>query len=69
LSAAPLVRRIIGVFNMNERFGKAIWTLAIVGLLGGLAALMTACNTVEGAGEDIEEGGEAISDTSRDVRD
>lgn len=54
---------------MNEKFGKAIWTLAIVGLVCGLASLMTACNTVEGAGEDIEAGGEAISETSRDVRD
>jgi predicted small secreted protein len=32
-------------------------------LFAGLAA----CNTVEGAGRDVEAGGEAISDTARDV--
>jgi entericidin B len=39
---------------------------------GGLAllvALMAACNTVEGAGEDIEAGGEAISDAAETVED
>ncbi len=29
---------------------------------------LTACNTFEGAGKDIEAGGEAIQDTSKDVR-
>lgn len=33
------------------------------------AAFQTACNTVEGAGEDIEGAGEGIADVSRDVRD
>lgn len=37
-------------------------------LLTGSFALV-ACNTVEGAGEDIEAGGDAISDTARDVAD
>ena len=30
---------------------------------------LAACNTVEGVGRDISEGGEAISDTARDVDD
>ncbi|MBC7833482.1 MAG: entericidin A/B family lipoprotein [Phycisphaerales bacterium] len=33
------------------------------------AFFVPACNTVEGAGEDIEDAGEGISETSRDVRD
>ncbi len=30
--------------------------------------LLAACNTVSGAGEDIESGGRAISDTAEDVQ-
>lgn len=29
---------------------------------------LAACNTVEGAGEDIESAGDAISDSARDTR-
>lgn len=32
------------------------------------AALATACNTIEGAGEDLEETGENVGEASRDVR-
>jgi predicted small secreted protein len=39
--------------------------LAILLFAGGLAA----CNTMEGAGEDIERGGEAVSEGARDVED
>jgi entericidin B len=34
--------------------------LSIVGLIG--------CNTIEGAGKDIQRGGEAVSDTAKDVK-
>lgn len=40
---------------------KKIVTLAFVA--GGLA--LAACNTVEGAGEDVESVGEAVSDTAK----
>ena len=30
---------------------------------------LTACNTVEGAGKDVEAGGEVIQDTAKDVKD
>lgn len=33
-------------------------------LLGMFAVTLTACNTVEGVGEDIEAGGEAIQDAA-----
>lgn len=39
--------------------------LAILMLTGSVAA----CNTMEGAGEDIEAGGEAVSEGARDVQD
>lgn len=44
---------------------KSIYAL-LVGLvsLGGLAA----CNTIGGAGEDIQAGGEAITDTAEEVQ-
>lgn len=38
---------------------------ALLMTLGALA--VAACNTVEGAGRDISAGGEAVSDTARDV--
>ena len=33
-----------------------------------LSVFLHACNTIEGAGEDIEKGGEAISDTAADAK-
>jgi len=31
-------------------------------------ATMTGCNTIEGAGKDVERGGEKVQDTARDVK-
>ncbi|AGA91208.1 putative small secreted protein [Thioflavicoccus mobilis 8321] len=42
---------------------KVIALIMLVAI-GGLSA----CNTVEGAGKDIQSGGEAVSDTARDVK-
>jgi predicted small secreted protein len=37
--------------------------------LAALAAVqLTACNTVQGAGKDIERGGEKVQDASKDVQ-
>lgn len=33
-----------------------------------LGAFLAACNTIEGAGKDIESGGEAIQDGSKTVK-
>lgn len=30
--------------------------------------LLSACNTIEGAGKDIEKGGEKVQDVSKDVK-
>jgi predicted small secreted protein len=38
--------------------------LTLLGI-SGLALGLTGCNTIDGAGEDIEETGEAISDSTR----
>lgn len=34
--------------------------------LSGVAATLTACNTMAGAGKDIEKGGEAIKDEANE---
>lgn len=40
---------------------KIIWTLSAVILL---SCLLTACNTLQGAGQDISNGGHAISNAA-----
>ena len=42
--------------------------LAIAALLAFSAATLSACNTVEGAGKDIEKAGEEIQDEANDNR-
>lgn len=46
---------------------KAIVAVILAGALVSMGAL-TACNTMSGAGKDIERGGEKIQDASRDVQ-
>ena len=43
---------------------RMIVALALFSAVGAL----TACNTVAGAGKDIESGGQAIQDTAKDVQ-
>ena len=43
------------------------WMLSIL-LAAGVGASLAACNTVAGAGKDIERGGQVIRDTARDVQ-
>lgn len=39
--------------------------IAMLAILGGFAT--TACNTVEGLGQDVEQGGESLSNTANEV--
>jgi entericidin B len=41
--------------------------LFMLGVVGGLSTL-SGCNTVAGAGKDIERGGEAVQDSAHDVQ-
>lgn len=41
--------------------------MAVVALMFA-AGVMTGCNTIQGAGKDIERGGEKIQGTSKDVQ-
>ena len=44
-----------------------LMVLIMFGLFGTLGT-MSGCNTVAGAGKDVERGGEAIQDTAHDVQ-
>jgi predicted small secreted protein len=45
-------------------FKRILTALILVGLWGTLAG----CNTIEGAGKDIERGGEATQDAAKNVK-
>ena len=46
---------------------KILAILMMLGLLGAFST-MTGCNTVAGAGKDVERSGEAIHDTAKDTQ-
>lgn len=46
---------------------KILSALMLLGLFGTLATI-SGCNTVAGAGKDVQSGGEAIHDTAKDVQ-
>jgi predicted small secreted protein len=46
---------------------KILAVLVMLGMFGTLSTL-SGCNTVAGAGKDIERGGEAVHDTAKDVQ-
>ena len=48
---------------------KRIFALLLATLfLAGTAATLTGCNTIEGAGKDIQQGGTAIKDKANENR-
>ncbi len=49
------------------KFTRLARVATILLALGGITAL-GACNTVEGAGKDLERGGEKIQDAAKDVK-
>ncbi len=46
---------------------KVLTALMMLGLFGVLSAV-AGCNTVAGAGKDIERSGEVVQDTAKDVQ-
>ena len=46
---------------------KVLTVLIMLGVLGSLSAI-SGCNTVAGAGTDIERGGQAVHDEARTVQ-
>lgn len=49
-------------------FKKIIPILLAAVFMAGAAATLTGCNTVEGAGKDIQQGGKAIKDEANEQR-
>jgi entericidin B len=49
-------------------FKKAGWSGFITLLLVSALGLLSACNTIEGAGKDIEKGGKAVKDTANESK-
>ncbi|MGZ3158531.1 MAG: entericidin A/B family lipoprotein [Burkholderiaceae bacterium] len=47
---------------MSKRFFSLLLAAAF---LAGTAVLLTGCNTVEGAGKDMQQGGKAISNEAQ----
>ncbi len=43
---------------------KALFAL----LMSSVFVILAGCNTVEGAGKDLERGGEKVQDTAKDVQ-
>ena len=53
--------------RVNRR-SPMVFAIGVVALSWSLAHL-AGCNTIEGAGRDIESAGDAIADTARDAKD
>lgn len=50
---------------IRQIFAALLATLFFAGVFGALAG----CNTMEGAGKDIQQGGQAIKDEAREQKD
>ena len=48
---------------------KSLWIILGLTLLAGVGVTMSACNTVEGVGRDVEAAGDGIADTASDAKD
>jgi predicted small secreted protein len=46
---------------------KILTALIVLGMFGTLTAI-SGCNTIAGAGTDIQRGGEVVHDSARDVQ-
>ena len=58
------------MFNRNISVGRwaALATLLATLFLAGVIGTLSGCNTIEGAGKDIEQGGKAIKDEAREQK-
>jgi entericidin B len=58
----------MSVFTRRSIMARKVLTvLMMLGMLGPLSAI-SGCNTVAGAGQDIESGGQKIHDGAKDVQ-
>lgn len=56
--------RLIQFLEPQERTMKTVLAF----LMSSVFVVLTGCNTVAGAGKDIERGGEKVQDTAKDVQ-
>ena len=67
LRAASMSR----AFNFRKEidmFKKIVAQLMAVAFLAGMIGSLAGCNTMEGAGKDIERGGKAIKEEAREQK-
>jgi len=50
-------------------FKKLLVPLMAVAFLAGPLGILAGCNTVEGAGKDVEQGGKAIKNEAKETKD
>jgi len=55
--------------NHTESNRKPLWMVLGVTALAGLGVTLSACNTVEGVGRDVESVGDSVADTADDAKD
>ncbi len=55
--------------HRTEPTRKPLWTLLGLTMLAGVGVTLSACNTVEGVGRDVESVGDNIADTADDAKD
>lgn len=62
------VRRFSVIFYKRKliMFKRTFASLIAMLMLAGAAATLSGCNTVEGAGKDIQQGGKAIKDEANE---
>lgn len=54
--------------QMSEKERSVARRSLLAGAMLVSIAVLTACNTVEGVGEDVEAAGDAVADTARDAK-
>ncbi|WP_298330634.1 entericidin A/B family lipoprotein [Asticcacaulis sp.] len=47
---------------------KIVKMIVIAGVALAAVPALSACNTIEGAGKDVQAGGEAVSDAAKDAK-
>lgn len=52
--------------NLNSNEGVAMWKKVLFCLLSLASLALTACNTVEGAGKDVEHAGKALHEEAQE---
>lgn len=55
--------------NTTSNPKRQLWTVLALTMLTGAGVTLSACNTVEGVGRDVEAAGDGIADTAEDAKD